>query len=87
MFHEASAAGVTVMRFVVSFEYAAILPGRNPTRGSGLGGVMDIDMADELDDDAIEPEDFDEFMLHAAENSAPRASGADNNLVYFTVSN
>ena len=87
MFHDASAAGTTVMRLVVSFGYGAIRPVRNPTRGSGLGGVIDIDIPEVLADadDPMEPDDDDLFILHAAERSTPMASGADKNLVYFTV--
>jgi len=66
MFHAASAAFVTMTFFVVSFDHFAIVPGRRPTRGSGLGGDGLISGA------AIGPlEDDDDIVAHAAANTTP----------------
>ena len=72
------------MRLVLSFEYVVMMPARNPTRGSGLGGVVDILSAPAPDDDAAGAEDVEEFMAHAAEYKIPTARGIDNSLVNFT---
>ena len=74
-FHGTSAAGCTITRFAVSLDHGAMVPARSPTRGSGLGGDMDmfgaiIGPADELDD--VELDD-----AHAALYNAPRTSAAD----------
>ncbi len=73
-----------MMRLVLSFEYFVMMPARNPTRGSGLGGVVDILIAPAPDDEAAGADDVDEFMAQAAEYRTPTASGIDNSLVNFT---
>jgi hypothetical protein len=72
MFHAVSAAFCTITFFVVSFGQRAIVPGRKPTLGSGLGAEDDMSTrgaGDEEDDD----------MAHAAANITPVASDADTN--------
>jgi hypothetical protein len=74
MFHAVSAAFCTMIFFVVSFGQRAIVPGRRPTRGSGLGGDVDMSAAG-----AGEDEDDDD-MAHAAANITPVASDADTSM-------
>jgi hypothetical protein len=73
MFQDASAAFTPITRFVVSFAYRTIVPGRSPTRGSGLGAEVDMSAAGA---GAPPAEEDDMEELHDTPASSARASGA-----------
>ena len=62
-----------MMRLVVSLSYRDIVPGRRPTRGSGLGGVVDMLSALAAIGDVMVLDDEEECIAHAAvySNAAP----------------
>ena len=72
-FHCVSAARSTIIRFVVSFGHFAVEPARRPTRGSGLGGDIDMSAAGDGDDD-----DDDDDMAQASANNRPAASDRES---------
>src|SRR5258708_694776 len=79
IFHAASAAGSTMIFLVVSLGHRAMVPGRRPTRGSGLGADADmlvVDGAEDAEDDDV---------AHAVACSRATASDAVRSGVGFTL--